>query len=324
MANELTTVEHLRLKEIREKGTPWKLWGPYLAEREWGTVREDYSADGNAWQYFTHDQSRSRAYKWGEDGIAGISDDKQQMCFALAFWNGNDPILKERMFGLTNGEGNHGEDVKEYYFYLDNTPTHSYMKYLYKYPQAAYPYADLLKTNAQRSRKEMEYELLNTGVFADNKYFDIIIEYGKATHEDILIYVTICNRAKASAHLHILPTIWFRNTWAEGGGTKPVLFVGSDTRNRSIVARHSELGEYTLFCDGHPQLLFTENETNHNRIEGCSVPGYFKDGINDYLVENKTDAVNGELIGTKAAAHYSVRVPGGEEVSIRLRLRLER
>jgi hypothetical protein len=324
MANELTTVEHLRLKELREKGTPWKLWGPYLAEREWGTVREDYSTDGNAWQYFTHDQARSRTYRWGEDGIAGISDDKQQLCFALAFWNGNDPILKERMFGLTNGEGNHGEDVKEYYFYLDNTPTHSYMKYLYKYPQRAYPYADLTKTNAQRSRQEMEYELLNTGVFADNKYFDIILEYGKATHEDILVNVTVCNRAKASAHLHVLPTIWFRNTWTESGASKPVLFVGSDTRNRSIVARHSELGEYTLFCDGHPQLLFTENETNHARLEGCSTAGYFKDGINDYLVDNNTNAVNGELIGTKAAAHYYVRVAGGEEVSIRLRLRLER
>ena len=260
------TAEHLRLKENREVGIPWKLWGPYLAEREWGTVREDYSPNGDAWRYFTHEEARSRAYLWGEDGIAGICDDKQRLCFALAFWNGNDPILKERMFGLTNGEGNHGEDVKEYYFYLDNTPTHSYMKYLYKYPQRAFPYDDLVKTNSQRNRQDMEYELLDTGVFADNRYFDILIEYAKASTDDILICVTASNRGKPAADLCVLPTLWFQHSWTEGNGAKPVVFAGSNTRTRSIVARQMQLGEYCLFCDGEPQLLFTENETNPGKL----------------------------------------------------------
>lgn len=323
MMNEFTA-EHLRLKELREKGTVWKKWGPYLAERAWGTVREDYSPDGNAWKYLTHDQARSRAYRWGEDGIAGISDDKQHLCFALAFWNGQDSIIKERMFGLTNEEGNHGEDVKEYYFYLDNTPTHSYMKYLYKYSQLAYPYDELVSANAGRSRTQLEYELINTGIFSDNQYFDLLIEYGKASHEDILISITACNRGKRSAELHVLPTIWFRNTWRHTNCDRPVMFAGSGARNHSIISRHMDLGEYALFCYGEPQLLFTENETNFARFGGAYKKGYFKDGINDYLVLHNPSAVNDKLIGTKAAAHYQVRIAGGDELSIKLRLRAER
>ena len=218
------TSEHRRLEESKLQTAAWKKWGPYLSERQWGTVREDYSTDGNAWDYFSHEQSRSRAYRWGEDGLAGISDDHQILCFALALWNGKDSILKERIFGLTNSEGNHGEDVKEYYFYLDSTPTHSYMKYLYKYPQAAFPYGDLAATNRRRSRHEMEYELLDTGVFNEDRYFDVFVEYAKAAPNDVLIQVTIHNRGPEKAALHVLPTLWFRNTWSSAdGGTKPVL-----------------------------------------------------------------------------------------------------
>ena len=222
MAHE--TAEHVRLEEDRERKASWKKWGPYLSERQWGTVREDSSADGNAWDYFTHDQARSRAYRWGEDGLAGVSDDKQFVCVALALWNGRDPIIKERLFGLTNSEGNHGEDVKEYYFYLDSTPTHSYMKYLYKYPQAAYPYVDLIETNRARGRAGMEYELLDTGVFNDNRYFDVFVEYAKASPQDLLIEITVHNRGPEPATLHVLPTIWFRNIWSWGGdGLRPEL-----------------------------------------------------------------------------------------------------
>src|SRR5688500_10038725 len=216
------TPEHASLEEARTQGTPWRKWGPYLSERQWGTVREDYSESGNAWDYFTHDQSRSRAYRRGEDGLAGISDDRQQLCFALALWNGHDPILKERLFGLNNSEGNHGEDVKEYYFYLDSTPTHSYMKWLYKYPQRAFPYDDLVNTNRQRSRLESEYELIETGVFADNQYFDVQVEYAKASPEDLLVRITATNRGADPAPLHMLPTLWFRNTWRTSpGAPKP-------------------------------------------------------------------------------------------------------
>ena len=216
--------EAARLREARAPNTPWKKWGPYLAERQWGTVREDYSQDGNAWDYFSHDQARSRAYHWGEDGLAGISDEKQLLCFGLALWNGRDPILKERLFGLTNREGNHGEDVKEYYFYLDSTPTHSYMKYLYKYPQAAFPYNDLIRINGQRDRTEMEYELLDTGVFNTDRYFDVFVEYAKNSPEDILIQISVCNRGPEPATLHVLPTLWFRNTWTWWPDTpKPAL-----------------------------------------------------------------------------------------------------
>src|SRR5215469_16537365 len=265
------TAEHNRLKEAREQKVPWKKWGPYLSERQWGTVREDYSEGGDAWNYFSHDQARSRAYRWGEDGLAGISDDKQRLCFALALWNGNDPILKERLFGLTNSEGNHGEDVKEHYFYLDSTPTHSYMKYLYKYTQAAFPYDDLVKTNRQRNRQQLEYELLDTGVFDQDRYFDVFVEYAKASAEDILIQITSWNRGPEAAWLHVLPTVWFRNDWNSNQElSRPLLRVGGTDSNSHpeaahIEARHHELGTRYLYFEGRPQLLFTENETNAQR-----------------------------------------------------------
>ena len=234
------TLEQRRLNETREKGVPWKKWGPYLSERQWGTVREDYSQDGNAWDYFSHDQSRSRAYRWGEDGLAGISDDKQQLCFAVALWNGQDPILKERLFGLTNSEGNHGEDVKEYYFYLDSTPTHSYMKYLYKYPQQAFPYLDLVETNRRRSREDFEYELLDTGIFDQDRYFDVFVEYAKADPEDILIRISVHNRGPEAAELDLLPTLWFRNTWSWGQDSiKPTM---RQVENGTILASHARAG----------------------------------------------------------------------------------
>src|SRR5262245_50764422 len=249
--------EQKRLNDARERRAPWKRWGPYLSERQWGTVREDYSQDGNAWNYFSHDHSRSRAYRWGEDGIAGLSDDKQRLCFALAFWNERDPILKERLFGLTNSEGNHGEDVKEYYFYLDSTPTHSYMKYLYKYPQNAYPYLDLVETNRRRSRDDMEYELIDTGVFNDDRYFDVFVEYAKASTDDVLIKISIHNRGPESAAIHVLPTLWFRNTWSWGRRVpKPVL---SHVEGQQIHAFHPDLGDYTLHYEGEAEPLFTEN-----------------------------------------------------------------
>jgi hypothetical protein len=312
------TAEHVRLGEAREQGVPWKKWGPYLSERQWGTVREDYSEGGNAWEYFSHDQARSRAYRWGEDGLAGISDDKQQLCFALALWNGKDPILKERLFGLTNSESNHGEDVKEYYFYLDSTPTHSYMKYLYKYPQAAFPYANLVDTSRSRNRNEFEYELLDTGVFDQDRYFDVFVEYAKASPEEILIQITIHNRGPEPAELHVLPTLWFRNqrSW-QGPSDRPSL----ERHGSAVKAIHPRLGERYLYGDGAPVFLFTENETNTQRIFG--VPNrspYVKDSVNSYIVHGRKDAVNPEQKGTKAAAHYYKTVkPGGCEV-IRLRL----
>ena len=261
----LQTTEQKRLNDARETGIPWKKWGPYLSERQWGTVREDYSHDGNAWDYFTHDHARSRAYRWGEDGLAGISDDKQRLCFALALWNGQDPILKERLFGLTNSEGNHGEDVKEYYFYLDSTPTHSYMKCLYKYPQAAYPYADLVETNRRRTRKEFEYELLDTGVFDHSRYFDVFIEYAKAGPEDILIQITAANRGPEPAELHVLPTLWFRNDWASWiakAAKKPALKqIDGPRGTTTVAAAHPVLGSYCLYCEGDVPLLFTAKLT---------------------------------------------------------------
>ena len=258
------TNEHARLEESREQKAPWKKWGPYLSERQWGTVREDYSENGDAWHYFTHDQARSRAYRWGEDGLAGISDDKQRLCFALALWNGKDPILKERLFGLTNSESNHGEDVKEYYFYLDSTPTHSYMKYLYKYPQAAFPYADLVETSRRRGRHELEYELLDTGVFDQDRYFDVLVEYAKQTPEDILIQITVCNRGPEPAELHVLPTLWFRNQWSwHTNPRRPTLFQVESPAGQSIArACDPVLGERHFYCEGDVPLLFTENETN--------------------------------------------------------------
>ena len=317
------TAEHRRLQEAREYAVPWRKWGPYLSERQWGTVREDYSEGGDAWNYFTHDQARSRAYRWGEDGLAGISDDHQRLCFALALWNGKDPILKERLFGLTNSESNHGEDVKEYYFYLDSTPTHSYMKYLYKYPHAAYPYDNLVNTSRGRSRNEFEYELLDTGVFDQDRYFDVIVEYAKETPENLLIQISIYNRGPEPAELHVLPTLWFRNQWSWHGGSG-----GRDLREVSTASSHGvvkavdhELGERYLSCEGAVPLLFTENETNTQRIFGVANRSpYVKDSINDYVVHGRTDAVNPEKKGTKVAADYHLNVPAGECQVVRLRL----
>jgi hypothetical protein len=299
-----------------------------VSERQWGTVREDYSDNGDAWNYFTHDQARSRAYRWGEDGLAGISDDHQVLCFALVLWNGKDPIIKERLFGLTNSEGNHGEDVKEYYFYIDSTPTHSYMKYLYKYPHQAYPYSDLVQTNRRRTRYEHEYELIDTGVFDDDRYFDVFVEYAKATPEDVLIKISPCNRGPKAALLHVLPTLWFRNTWSwPDGGSKPVLR-SIERAGRSVVHAHhtdplfqASLDDYYLYCEGSVPLLFVENETNHARLFGTSNPNPFvKDGINNYLVHGQRDAVNPAAVGTKVSPHYQLTVGAGETHVLRLRL----
>lgn len=317
------TAEQIRLEESRDKKTPWKKWGPYLSERQWGTVREDYSEGGNAWDYFSHDQARSRAYRWGEDGLAGISDDQQRLCFALALWNGKDPILKERLFGLTNSESNHGEDVKEYYFYLDSTPTHSYMKYLYKYPQAAYPYANLVDTSRSRSRQEFEYELLDTGVFDQDRYFDIFVEYAKESPENLLIQITAHNRGPEAAELHILPTLWFRNQWSwEGVTERPGLQQSTGSAGWSVIkAVDPKLGERHLYCQGDVPLLFTENETNTQRVFG--VPNrtpYVKDSIDSYIVHGQEAAVNPEKKGTKVAAHYRLTVNPGQSQVVRLRL----
>jgi len=314
-----------RLREAREGKAAWKRWGPYRSERQGGTVREDYSENADAWNFFTHDHARSRAYRWGEDGLGGMSDDKQRLCFALALWNGKDPILKERLFGLTNSEGNHGEDVKEYYFYLDSTPTHSYMKYLYKYPQAAYPYADLVETNRRRTREVMEYELLDTGVFREDRYFDVFVEYAKASPEDILIRITVHNRGPEPAEIHVLPTLWFRNNWASWiarPSEKPMLKQGEGPSGASTVqAVHSILGTCHLYCQGDPSLLFTENSTNHTQLH-LDYPDegpYLKDGINNYVVQGRREAVNPDRVGTKAAAHYRLTVGSGQSTTVRLR-----
>jgi hypothetical protein len=315
--------ETVRLQEASASNVPWRKWGPYLSERQWGTVREDYSQDGNAWDYFSHDQARSRAYHWGEDGLAGISDEKQLLCFSVGLWNGKDPILKERLFGLTNSESNHGEDVKEYYFYIDSTPTHSYMKYLYKYPQAAYPYEDLVATNKRRNRGDMEYELLDTGIFSSDRYFDVFVEYAKQSPEDVLIQISVCNRGPEASTIHVLPTLWFRNTWTWWSETpKPSLKqVTGKNGSLSVMASHTQLGERYLYCEGAIQLLFTENETNSERVFGThNVSPYVKDGIDNYVVQGKQDAVNPKHSGTKAAAHYQLRVGAAETATIRLRL----
>jgi hypothetical protein len=316
------TAEEARLDEAREKEVPWKQWGPYLSERQWGTVREDYSENGDAWNYFTHDQARSRAYHWGEDGLAGFSDDHQRLCFALALWNGEDPILKERLFGLTNSEGNHGEDVKEYYFYLDSTPTHSYMKYLYKYPQNSYPYGDLIETSRRRGRNDWEYELLDTSIFNEDRYFDVFVEYAKASPTDILIQISVANRGPEAATLHVLPTLWFRNTWTWWPDQpKPSLRQRPGENTVTVETSHAELGGFLLHCDGNPPLLFTENDTNNERIFRTQNPTpYVKDGINNYVVAGRQGAVNPAKTGTKAAAHYQLNVGAGETVVIRLRL----
>lgn len=312
-------MEQERLEELRLKRAPWRKWGPYLSERQWGTVREDYSANGNAWDYFTHDQARSRAYRWGEDGIAGISDDKQRLCFALALWNGADPILKERLFGLTGSEGNHGEDVKEYYFYLDNLPTHAYMKYLYKYPQQAYPYADLVAENRRRTRQDFEYELLDTGIFKENCYFDVFVEYAKGSTDDLLIRITVANRGPHSAPLHLLPSLWFRNTWSwkTDDSLKPKI----EWDQGKIKATHPELGTYWLYADHPDGVLFTNNESNEQRLFGAPNRSPFvKDAFHEYLIRGNKEAINPLQEGTKSAFHHMIQVPGGSTTVWKLRL----
>src|SRR2546429_2712272 len=323
----MTDAEQIRLQEAHEDKQPWYRWGPYLSERQWGTVREDYSPDGTAWDFFPHDHARSRTYRWGEDGLMGISDDQGLVCFALALWNEADPILKERLFGLTNSEGNHGEDVKEYYFFLDNTPTHSYMKALYKYPQRAYPYNDLLVTNRHRGKEEPEYELIDTGIFSEDRYFDVIMEYAKVDPLDMLVRISVTNHGPGAAPLHLLPTLWFRNTWAWGyDDRRPVLTAvkakaGKAQDVRLVQVHHHELGKAWLACEGTPELLFTDNETNDERLWG--VPNrtrYVKDGIDDMVVNKAEGKVNPEGMGTKVAAHYSLVIEPGATQTILLRL----
>jgi hypothetical protein len=314
------TAEHRRLEESRRRTAHWKRWGPYLSERAWGTVREDYSSGGDAWNHLPHDHARSKAYRWNEDGLAGICDRHQRICFAVALWNERDPILKERLFGLTGNQGNHGEDVKECYYYLDSTPTHSYMKYLYKYPQRAFPYEQLVRENGSRSRLERELELADTGVFDENRYFDVFVEYAKADVEDILVRITVANRGPEAAPVHVLPTIWFRNTWSwKADSPKPRLRGCSGAAN-VVELNEPMYGKRWFVCDGSPELLFTENETNQQRLYGSHEPGFFKDGIHDRVIYGVADAVNPERNGTKAAAHYRLDVQAGGSVVIRLRL----
>ncbi len=313
--------EKRRLLDCKTTPPAWKKWGPYLSERQWGTVREDYSPHGNAWEYFPHDHARSRAYRWGEDGIAGFSDDQQTLCLSLALWNEHDPILKERLFGLTNGEGNHGEDVKELYYYLDATPTHSYLKMLYKYPQAAFPYAQLVEENRRRGIGATEYELLDTGVFDDNRYFDMFVEYGLAGIDDVLMRVTAHNRGDAAATLHLLPQLCFRNTWSwKPGQAKPAMQV----EGTALVVRHERLGAYHVYAAStgglDVQWLLTENETNTRRLYGSEAPGPFKDAFHDYLTGGGEPSVLAAQWGTKAAAHARLEVPAQESVSLKLRL----
>lgn len=314
----METEEEKRLKEAS-----WRKWGPYLSERQWGTVREDYSEKGDAWNYFPHDHARSRAYRWGEDGIAGVSDDQQLLCFSIGLWNGQDSILKERLFGLTGEQGNHGEDVKEYYFYVDNIPSHAYMKYLYKYPQKAYPYEDLVKENGRRGRSDSEYELLDTGVFDQDRYFDVFVEYAKSSPEDVLIKISIANRGSDTASLDLFPTLWFRNTWSwKKDSPKPTLILEERTDRQQVVkASHSLIGDYWLYCEKPHALLFTENETNNKKLFGSeNESSYVKDGINDYIIHKSIQSINPANKGTKAAAHYQVQVAGGKTVEIHLRL----
>jgi hypothetical protein len=314
--------EQKRLQESRNRSAHWNRWGPYLSERAWGTVREDYSANGAVWDYLPHDQARSKAYRWNEDGIAGICDRHQYICFALALWNGRDPFLKERMFGLTGHQGNHGEDVKEYYFYLDSTPTHSYMKFLYKYPQAEFPYASLVEENGRRTKQDPEFELIDTGIFEDDRYFDVAVEYAKATPEDILIRISATNRGPEPACLHLLPTIWFRNTWSWGyDSEKPSLSLGSRSPDSTVISlQEPNLGKRWLYCQHQPDVLCCENETNLQRLYDVDGPPYPKDAIHEFVVNKNRSAVNPEHKGTKGAAHYPATVAAGETITIRLRL----
>jgi hypothetical protein len=311
--------ERQRVLDQRERATPWWRWGPYLSERQWSTVREDYSADGSAWDSFPHDQARSRAYRWGEDGLLGISDNHGRLCFGLALWNEQDPILKERLFGLTGNEGNHAEDVKEYYFYLDSTPTHSYMRALYKYPQSAFPYAELVAENARRGKDQLEFQLVDTGIFAEDRYFDVQIEYAKASPTDLIVRITATNHGPDAAPLQLLPTLWFRNTWSwDTSSTRPILCQGGPG---IIEARHDDLGVYTLACNAAPALLFTENDTNAERLwGGANETPHVKDAFHDAVVHGRTEAVNPANVGTKAAAHYRLQLQPGETRSVLLRL----
>ncbi|HEX4823887.1 MAG TPA: hypothetical protein VFV19_06215 [Candidatus Polarisedimenticolaceae bacterium] len=318
--NTLTASERARLAESPSTESPWKQWGPYLSERQWGTVREDYSAGGTAWDSFPHDHARSRAYRWGEDGIAGYSDRMQSLCLSLALWNGRDPILKERLFGLTNGEGNHGEDVKELYYFLDATPTHSYLKMLYKYPQRAYPYAWLVDENRRRGKDRPEFELLDTGILDDDRYFDVFVEYAKAAPDDVLMKVTVHNRGPEDAALHVIPQLVFRNTWSWGlpnAGPKPVLCAGN---GGEIVARHHDLGTMQFYAEDAATLLFTENETNVRRLYAVDAPGPFKDAFHEAIVDGRTEALAHESSGTKAGIQVQREVRAGGSVVLRFRL----
>jgi len=319
----LQTTEDIRLENNRTRKEYWKRWGPYLSERQWGTVREDYSPGGTAWEFFPHDHARSRAYRWGEDGIAGISDRHQMICFALALWNGRDSILKERLFGLTGNQGNHGEDVKEYYFYLDSTPTHSYMKMLYKYPQAEFPYKALADENRRRGRSEPEFELYDTGVFRENRYFDVFAEYAKGSDEDIFIRITAYNRGPEAATLHLLPTLWFRNTWSWGMDLRRPVICRATPVNGILSAelQHWQYGKRWLLAAGQPELLFTENETNNTRLfNGRNRSPYVKDAFHEYLIHQNKSAVNPDQTGTKMAAHYVLDLAGGQSAMLKLRL----
>ncbi len=319
----MMNAEQQRLAEDARREKNWKRWGPYLSERQWGTVREDYSEWGNCWDYFSHDQSRSRAYRWGEDGLLGITDRECRLCFAVALWNGKDPILKERLFGLTGPEGNHGEDVKEQYFYLDSTPTHSYMKALYKYPQSEFPYARLVEENRRRGKADPEFELLDTGVFDDNRYFDVFAEYAKAGPDDILIRITVANRGPEAATIHLLPTLWYRNTWAwgckhEGCWIKPSIRLAG---KNELVGDHVSFGKHHFYAEGAPEFLFTENETNTRRLFGVdNWTRYVKDAFHEYIIHGRKDAVNPKQVGTKVAAHYKFEIPAGKEIVVRFRL----
>jgi hypothetical protein len=315
------TREEKRLQEARDRRKHWKRWGPYVSERAWGTVREDYSAYGEAWDYFPHDHARSRAYRWNEDGLGAICDRHQFLCFGIALWNERDWILKERLFGLTGSEGNHGEDVKEYYYYLDSTPTHSYMKMLYKYPQAEFPYAKLCDENRGRDKKLGEYELIDTGVFDEDRYFDVFVEYAKADSDDICARITVANRGPEAARVRLLPSLWFRNTWSWRQGT-PKPSIGVNAGGRSLRADSPEFDSYELLFEGEPELLFTENETNFQQIFGQPNPQpYVKDAFHEYIIRGNKAAVNPKQTGTKAALHYSLTVPANGEVSVRVRLR---
>jgi len=319
----LQTIEDRRLEEARTRKNHWKRWGPYLSERQWGTVREDYSENGTAWEYFPHDHARSRTYRWGEDGIAGISDRHQYICFGLAMWNGKDPILKERLFGLTGNQGNHGEDVKECYFYLDSTPTHTYMRMLYKYPHAAYPYQYLLDENNRRTRKDPEFELVDTGIFAEHRYFDVFTEYAKADVEDMLIKITAVNRGPEPATLHLLPSLWFRNTWSWGKDPRKPIIRKTNSVPGGLCAevQHWQYGKRWLLCEGQPELLFTENETNFAKLfNSKNASPYVKDAFHEYLIGGKKAAVNPALTGTKMAACYMMTLGPGESKTIKMRL----